>query len=121
MEIFNKQLQTVYLITQIDEVKKQIVDIKKQKDYKPKQSISEESKIKRCRWTSQEDAKLLQLVKVYGITCYQQLSEVMLNKKAEQIYFKIRYLRQLYDNSKNDFRVYHQYKDWFMFFQLSNL
>ncbi|CAL5996589.1 SANT/Myb_domain [Hexamita inflata] len=113
MDVFNKQLQSVYLLTQIEEVQKQILDLKNQR-CKVQQQTSE-SRAKRSRWTSQEDQKLLQLVKKHGVRSYAFLAEQMQDKQPDQVYFKIRYLKQLYQNSKEDSRVCNQYRDWFSF------
>ncbi|CAL5998445.1 SANT/Myb_domain [Hexamita inflata] len=114
MDVFNKQLQSVYLLTQIEELQKQILDLKTQRSSKTQQPALE-SKTKRSRWTSQEDQKLLQLVKKHGVRSYAFLAEQMQDKLPDQVYFKIRYLKQLYQNSKEDSRVCNQYKDWFSF------
>ncbi|CAL6062840.1 SANT/Myb_domain [Hexamita inflata] len=113
MDVFNKQLQSVYLLTQIEEVRKQILDLKNQKCNVQQQTS--ESRVKRSRWTNQEDQKLLQLVKKHGVRSYAFLAEQMQDKLPDQVYFKIRYLKQLYQNSREDSRVCNQYRDWFSF------
>ncbi|CAL5995429.1 SANT/Myb_domain [Hexamita inflata] len=122
MDIFNMQLQQISLTLEIQEVQNQIQHAKHQLQIKTVQITNINSKqthkyIQRARWSYQEDQDLLELVKQFGITSYAAIYENMPHKYKDQIYFRIRYLR-------NQFRLNRtcctMNQKWFEFFLQNN-
>ncbi|CAL6082142.1 Homeobox-like_domain superfamily [Hexamita inflata] len=108
MDMFNLQLQQMALTMEIQEVRALIQEVTHRQQLKQvKVKIAKQLQltkpkhkyVQRARWSYQEDLDLLQLVKHFGLCNYAALYENMPHKYKDQIYFRIRYLR-------NQFRLF---------------
>ncbi|CAL6081255.1 SANT/Myb_domain [Hexamita inflata] len=112
MDMFNLQLQQMSLTLEIQEVQNLISMNTKHKQVAQSSSTSTYKYIQRARWSYEEDKELLELVKQFGVSSYAAIYENMQHKYKDQIYFRIRYLR-------NQFRLNRDRtidKQWFEFF-----
>ncbi|CAL5984937.1 SANT/Myb_domain [Hexamita inflata] len=119
MNIFHMQLQQMSLTLEIQEVQNQIQLAKHQRQI-TNASINSKSThkyIQRARWSYQEDQDLLELVKQFGITSYAAIYESMPHKYKDQIYFRIRYLRNQFRFNRTCCTMNQK---WFEFFLQNN-
>ncbi|CAL5990722.1 SANT/Myb_domain [Hexamita inflata] len=82
---FEKQLQQINLIFQIQQQQNEL------QNYKT-------SSQKKKRWTKQEDQLLIQQIKLFGIN---ECKKIQIDgKTTSQIYFRLRYLKEAYLQNK---------------------
>ncbi|CAL5973493.1 SANT/Myb_domain [Hexamita inflata] len=123
MDMFNLQLQQMALTMEIQEVRSRIQEVTYQQQLQlvraksAKQSQQTKPKHKytqRARWSYQEDQDLLQLVKHFGLCNYAALYENMPHKYKDQIYFRIRYLRNQFRINGNRCTMNRQWLEFFV-------
>ncbi|CAL5985136.1 SANT/Myb_domain [Hexamita inflata] len=113
MDMFNLQLQQMSLTLEIQEVQNQINARHKQEVIQENTIIYPYKYIQRARWSYEEDQELLELVKQFGISSYAAIYQNMKHKYKDQIYFRIRYLRNQFRLNRDRCTMNRQ---WFEFF-----
>ncbi|CAL6036842.1 SANT/Myb_domain [Hexamita inflata] len=71
----------------------------------------------RSLWSFNEDQLLLKYVKELGQDNYNQIANLLCSKTNKQVYFRLRYLKQLFVQKRTEQRTRNMYRGWFEFFE----
>ncbi|CAL6026364.1 SANT/Myb_domain [Hexamita inflata] len=71
----------------------------------------------RSLWSFNEDQQLLKYVKELGQNNYNQIANLLRSKTNKQVYFRLRYLKQLFVQKRTEQRTRNMYRNWFEFFE----
>ncbi|CAL6081251.1 SANT/Myb_domain [Hexamita inflata] len=98
----NQQLYQIDLLLQINDIRQQIAQVQSeiQLTQRRKAGTQEINQKLRSRWNAQEDQLLVSKVKLFGIHNYQEIAQNIPNKTASQVYFRLRYLKSIFQQDK---------------------
>ncbi|CAL5985138.1 Homeobox-like_domain superfamily [Hexamita inflata] len=72
-------------------------------------------RVERSQWSFRDDKILLLRVKQFGTNNCKLLQ--FEGKSEKQIYFRLRYLKQIHSKKANEQRARNIYRDWFEYFE----
>ncbi|CAL5985140.1 SANT/Myb_domain [Hexamita inflata] len=98
----NQQLHQIDLLLQISEIQQKIAQVQSEMQLaqRRKAETQEINQKLRSRWSAQEDQQLVSQVKLLGIQNCQEIAQKIANKTASQVYFRLRYLKNVYQQDK---------------------
>ncbi|CAL6111772.1 SANT/Myb_domain [Hexamita inflata] len=97
----NQQVYQIDLLLQISDIQQKIALIKSEMQLQRCRAKNQKINQKlRSRWSAKDDQQLVRQVKLLGIQNCQEIAQNIPNKTTSQVYFRLRYLKSLFQQDK---------------------